>query len=63
MFICMSVQTVSLDLISDPGVKQSVVIPQMKKTKRAKHCLFDERGIAYRCMLACYRRFNTRMLQ
>ena len=50
MFICMSAQIVSLDLISDPGVKKSVVIPKMKKTKRARHCLFDERRIIDACL-------------
>ena len=52
MFICMSAQIVSLDKISDPGVKKRVIIPQMKKkTKRARRCLFDERGIRDACLL------------
>ena len=46
----MSAQIVSLDYISDPGVKKSVVILRMKKTKRARHCLFDERGIIDACL-------------
>ena len=32
-------------------MKKSVVIPQMKKTKRARYCLFDERGIIDACLL------------
>ena len=50
MFICMSAQIARLVYISDPGIKKSVVIPQMKKTKRARHCLFDEKGICLRAI-------------
>ena len=32
-------------------MKKSVVIPQMKKTKKARHCLFDERRIIDACLL------------
>ena len=32
-------------------MKKSVVIQQTKKTKRARHCLFDERGIIDACLL------------
>ena len=32
-------------------MKKSVVIPQMKKTKRVTHCLFDERGTIDACLL------------
>ena len=32
-------------------MKKSVVIPQMKKTKRARYCLFDEREIIDACLL------------
>ena len=31
--------------------KSVVVIPQMKKTKRARHCLFDERAVIDACLL------------
>ena len=32
-------------------MKKSVVIPQTKKTKRARHCLFDDSGIIDACLL------------